>query len=343
MMRKDDPAFKKVVDTATAQLYKSGADQRDLRQVVPEADSAEGHQPERADERRSSRTRSRIRPTAATRPSTSRTQRRIARARINGGPRLPVFVSAMVATAQFDVAAQARWGRRRRELQLELGHLLARCRADGRAPGSMTLIIGPGLDAGHRAVAWVIALLLGSVIGVMRTTPNKWAVRLGNAYVELFRNIPLLVQMFLWFFVLPELLPKALGDCDQADAAAVGVVRAGGARASASSPRRASPSRCAPASSRCRAARAWPAPRWASRCRRPTATCCCRWRSASSCRRSRPSSMNIIKNSSVALTIGLLELTAAARSMQEFTLPGVRGVHRGDGDLHPHQPHRRAS
>ena len=37
-------------------------------------------------------------------------------------------------------------------------------------------------------------------------------MRLGNAYVEIFRNVPLLVQMFLWFFVLPELLPKGLGD-----------------------------------------------------------------------------------------------------------------------------------
>ncbi len=31
------------------------------------------------------------------------------------------------------------------------------------------------------------------------------AVRFGNVYVELFRNVPLLVQMFLWYFVLPEL------------------------------------------------------------------------------------------------------------------------------------------
>jgi His/Glu/Gln/Arg/opine family amino acid ABC transporter permease subunit len=53
--------------------------------------------------------------------------------------------------------------------------------------------------------------LIGSIIGVLRTTNNKWAVRFGNAYVELFRNIPLLVQMFLWFFVLPEFLPMALG------------------------------------------------------------------------------------------------------------------------------------
>ena len=60
--------------------------------------------------------------------------------------------------------------------------------------------------------AWIIALAFGALIGTMRTTPKKWMVVVGNAYVELFRNIPLLVQMFLWFFVLPELLPKGLGD-----------------------------------------------------------------------------------------------------------------------------------
>jgi glutamate/aspartate transport system permease protein len=59
--------------------------------------------------------------------------------------------------------------------------------------------------------AWVIAFCLGSVIGVMRTT-NIAALRLvGTAYVELFRNVPLLVQMFLWFFVFPELLPRDAG------------------------------------------------------------------------------------------------------------------------------------
>ncbi len=60
--------------------------------------------------------------------------------------------------------------------------------------------------------SWIIALVLGSIVGVVRTTPHRWMVRLGNAWVELFRNIPLLVQMFLWYFVLPELMPKAVGD-----------------------------------------------------------------------------------------------------------------------------------
>ncbi len=60
--------------------------------------------------------------------------------------------------------------------------------------------------------AWVIAFSLGSVIGVLRTTPIRPLRAIAAAYVEVFRNIPLLVQMFLWFFVVPELLPKAWGD-----------------------------------------------------------------------------------------------------------------------------------
>jgi glutamate/aspartate transport system permease protein len=75
-----------------------------------------------------------------------------------------------------------------------------------------TLLAGLRWTLATALTAWVVALLLGAVIGTLRTTPLKWVVRLGNAYVELFRNIPLLVQMFLWFFVVPELLPKAAGD-----------------------------------------------------------------------------------------------------------------------------------
>ena len=45
----------------------------------------------------------------------------------------------------------------------------------------------------------------------MRTLPSKTASCIGFLYVEFFRNMPLLVQLFLWFFVLPELLPRAWG------------------------------------------------------------------------------------------------------------------------------------
>jgi glutamate/aspartate transport system permease protein len=54
----------------------------------------------------------------------------------------------------------------------------------------------------------IVALIVGSLIGTLRTLPNSpWLVRLGNAWVELFRNIPLLVQIFLWYHVVPVLFP----------------------------------------------------------------------------------------------------------------------------------------
>ena len=58
------------------------------------------------------------------------------------------------------------------------------------------------------ASAWLVAMGVGAVVGTIRTLPDKpWLVRLGNAWVELFRNIPLLVQIFLWYFVVPKIIP----------------------------------------------------------------------------------------------------------------------------------------
>lgn len=57
-------------------------------------------------------------------------------------------------------------------------------------------------------LALALALALGSIIGTIRTLPDSpWLVRFGNAWVELFRNIPLLVQIFLWYHVVPSLFP----------------------------------------------------------------------------------------------------------------------------------------
>src|SRR5690242_4102137 len=83
---------------------------------------------------------------------------------------------------------------------------------DGTHTYLQLLLFGAGWTLATALLAWVIALVVGSVIGVIRTSPIPWLVRLGNAYVELFRNIPLLVQMFLWYFVLPEVVPEAIGD-----------------------------------------------------------------------------------------------------------------------------------
>lgn len=59
--------------------------------------------------------------------------------------------------------------------------------------------------------AWVLALVLGILVGVGRTLPSRRIALICTAYVELFRNVPLLVQMFLWYFVAPELLPNEMG------------------------------------------------------------------------------------------------------------------------------------
>jgi glutamate/aspartate transport system permease protein len=56
--------------------------------------------------------------------------------------------------------------------------------------------------------SWVIAMLCGALIGTLRTLPNSpWLVRFANAWVELFRNVPLLVQIFIWYFVVPKIFP----------------------------------------------------------------------------------------------------------------------------------------
>ena len=55
------------------------------------------------------------------------------------------------------------------------------------------------------ASSLLLALVIGSVIGTIRTVPNVILQRIGNAWVELVRNIPLLVQIFLWYHVLPQI------------------------------------------------------------------------------------------------------------------------------------------
>jgi glutamate/aspartate transport system permease protein len=59
--------------------------------------------------------------------------------------------------------------------------------------------------------SWFLALALGTATGVLRTLPGRLPRLVGAAYVELFRNVPLLVQLFIWYFVVPELAPVRLG------------------------------------------------------------------------------------------------------------------------------------
>lgn len=64
------------------------------------------------------------------------------------------------------------------------------------------LLIGGG--------AWLIAMAIGTVLGIMRTLPSKKAQAIGTAYVTFFRNIPLLIQLFFWFYVMPNWLPDSI-------------------------------------------------------------------------------------------------------------------------------------
>ena len=66
------------------------------------------------------------------------------------------------------------------------------------------------------ALGLTIAMLLGVVMGVLRTLPTdgyltRVLVFVGNVWVELFRNIPVLVQVFLWYHVVPALIPVMKG------------------------------------------------------------------------------------------------------------------------------------
>jgi len=83
---------------------------------------------------------------------------------------------------------------------------------DGVSTYLDSLLYGLGWTVATALTAWILALVLGGLVGTVRTLPRPWLVRLGNAYVELFRNVPLLVQLFLWYFVLPEIVPRPLGD-----------------------------------------------------------------------------------------------------------------------------------
>lgn len=73
------------------------------------------------------------------------------------------------------------------------------------------LILGVQWTFAVALAAWVIALIVGVIVGVCRTLPNRYIAALATGYVELFRNVPLLVQMFIWYFVMPELVPDDLG------------------------------------------------------------------------------------------------------------------------------------
>jgi len=83
------------------------------------------------------------------------------------------------------------------------------CFEGGRDQTYLQWMLGAwGWTVAVALTALLVALIVGSIIGTLRTLPDSpWLVRFGNAWVEFFRNIPLLVQVFLWYFVVPKIIP----------------------------------------------------------------------------------------------------------------------------------------
>jgi glutamate/aspartate transport system permease protein len=189
---------------------------------------------------------------------------------------------------------------------------------DGTGTYLDTLVSGLVWTVSVALSAWALALVLGTLVGVARTLPNRAAVRLATAWVDVFRNVPLLVQIFLWYFVVPELLPAALGTALKQIQppwgaflpAALGLALFTSARVAEQV--RAGIQSLARGQQQAATALGMTLPQtyrfvllpMALRIIMPPLT---------------SEFLNAVKNSSVALTVGLVEVTAAARAIQEYS------------------------
>jgi glutamate/aspartate transport system permease protein len=95
------------------------------------------------------------------------------------------------------------------------GDIVPGCLAGFAKGGDQTylnwLITAWGWTLGVAVLALIVALSVGSLMGILRTAPDKRLVFIGNTWTELFRNIPLLVQIFLWYHVIPSIFTSLRG------------------------------------------------------------------------------------------------------------------------------------
>lgn len=66
---------------------------------------------------------------------------------------------------------------------------------------------GAGWTVALMLTSFALALVLGIIVGTLRTSQNKFLSTICEVWIETFRNIPLIVQIFVWFFVAPEFIP----------------------------------------------------------------------------------------------------------------------------------------
>jgi glutamate/aspartate transport system permease protein len=187
------------------------------------------------------------------------------------------------------------------------------------------LLQGVLTTLGISVLAWVLAVALGILSGAMRTVPWKPVRALATFYVEFFRNVPLLVWMFFWYFSVPPLLPRAAQDWlfnhgaeFWAGMFALGVYH--GARMSEviragilSIPRTQFEASVAMGLTTFQAYRLVIVP-IALRLIVPPAT---------------NESLNLLKNSSVALTISVAELTFQTRQIETYTAKAIEALTAG--------------
>lgn len=179
---------------------------------------------------------------------------------------------------------------------------------------------GLGWTLAVALLAWAIAFAVGSIVGVIRTMPYRWLSFLGDAYVQVFRNIPIIVQMFLWYFVMPELMPESIGTWIKTELPLPSFTTAVVALGIYTSARvaeqvKAGINSLPPDQKHAGLALGLTLPStylhvilpMAYRVIIPPLT---------------SEFMSVFKNSAVALTIGLVELTAVARKMNEYTFQG---------------------
>ncbi len=179
------------------------------------------------------------------------------------------------------------------------------------------VVNGLGCTLALTACALLIATPLGLTIGALTATPNKLVKGACTGFIELVRSVPLLVQMFLWFFVLPELVPHSVGNWLKADLPF---------------PEFFSAAICLGVYTSCRVAlqvtagiSAVPAPMVnATLALGMTRRQCMRYvQLPIGLRVAIPSLASeliaLLKNSSIALTIGVLELTAQTRRVENYT------------------------
>jgi His/Glu/Gln/Arg/opine family amino acid ABC transporter permease subunit len=187
------------------------------------------------------------------------------------------------------------------------------------------LLHGIGTTIELSLLGWLIATALGILSGALRTqpfAPLRWPAA---AYVEFFRNVPLLVWMFFWYFAVPPLLPQAFQDWlfDHgaefwAAVAALGVYH--GARFSEviragiqSIPRTQFEAAASTGLTTAQTYRLIIVP-IALRLIVPPAT---------------NEALNLLKNSSIALTIGVAELTFQTRQIETYTAKAFEALAAG--------------